>query len=406
MRTFTRWCSNMRHWRTSVKTVFTLLLLTLFISRSDAQNINVTFQQGSNENNTLGEIKWINSILQDNNSRIAEGMSTLQRVIITNLTPSSAEQTMIFKMETTKAGFHAYDFITSWQQALDATEAIAPGKGLYPATTSSADMNNCADLATGGQPPSETQTCNSLREQVSPNYTKVYMPLSGAVGGEANNPLAGDVNTTQAIIDAYEDEFGQRYMDFYANAAITNASIRFLKYEAGYIFYEFKWTTNNATALMFEFAAHVALSFNTGGQLGYGLGRGASQISGGPYHVILESTTLGNMGAMDNQLQGSDIVLQPTCNLTGDQTLCVGDGNQVYNGNPASLDNPVYSWAFTDDNVATANDNTSGASFVGATDGSSVTVNPGTGGSFTLRFIVTNDGDLADTCYLVVNVNS
>src|SRR5258708_7666360 len=51
-------------------------------------NFSVDFSQGANKDNPfpLGTLHWIGSILQSSNSRYAEGMSTMQRVIFTDLT--------------------------------------------------------------------------------------------------------------------------------------------------------------------------------------------------------------------------------------------------------------------------------------------------------------------------------
>src|SRR5215212_9551777 len=45
-------------------------------------NVSVDFKQGANDDSPfpLGTIHWIGSILQNSNSKYAEGMSTLQRL--------------------------------------------------------------------------------------------------------------------------------------------------------------------------------------------------------------------------------------------------------------------------------------------------------------------------------------
>ena len=274
-------------------------LISLFVPiTAFGQNIDIDFKQGSNKNPTLGEIVWIGSILQNSNSRYAEGMSTLQRIQISKITPSASEQTIVFKMQSDKAGFHAYDFITSWQQALSAAALIAPGQNLMPATTASPLMHTCGDLATGGQPPTQTDLCVLVHEGA--NKMQVFMPLSGQAGSETTLPLAGDTRTVPQATAAYEQLFGQRYVNFYSDAAITNASIRFLNYSSEYVFYEFKFTSPAATTVMLEFAAHIAVGVDIfTPTVGYGLGRGASNISGGPYHVSGVSSTLGNIGSLD-----------------------------------------------------------------------------------------------------------
>src|SRR4030095_1907578 len=113
----------------------------MFMSqKSDAQctSFGIDFKQGANRDNfgtyTTGEIHWINSILQQSNSRYIEGMSTLQRVVFTNLPACSGCHTLRVKLESRKGDVHAYDFITSWDNALKAAAAIAPGFGLMPSS--------------------------------------------------------------------------------------------------------------------------------------------------------------------------------------------------------------------------------------------------------------------------------
>src|SRR5213075_3049155 len=121
---------------------------------------------------------------------------------------------------------------------------------------------------------------------------------------------------------------------------------------------------------------------NIATNVGYGAGRGASNISGGPYHVKMDNwepnpngigtyTTEGNIGNLDNQLQGADIILVPTCNITGNTNICAGAGTQTYNAHPGNLDGATFQWSFTSNTSPTA------ATFSGTTTDSVVSVIPG-----------------------------
>src|SRR5687767_14492568 len=87
-RMFPRCKSNVRNFLTMLFLLSGMLFVT---QKSDAQctSFGVDFKQGANRDNfedyVTGEIHWINSILQQSNSRYIEGMSTLQRVIFDNL---------------------------------------------------------------------------------------------------------------------------------------------------------------------------------------------------------------------------------------------------------------------------------------------------------------------------------
>ena len=86
----------------------------------------------------LGTCDWINGILQKSNSVIVEGMSTLSAADVRS-SPSPAapganpnHHVLTFHVDASKAGSHAYDFITTYEAAVDATHAIIPPGTLNP----------------------------------------------------------------------------------------------------------------------------------------------------------------------------------------------------------------------------------------------------------------------------------
>jgi len=79
----------------------------------------VDFKQAANnagEPGGLGDIDWINSIVQASNSVYTEGMSVMQRVVLSGFTDTGNDGniTLNFSHQDTKAGIHAYDWLTSW----------------------------------------------------------------------------------------------------------------------------------------------------------------------------------------------------------------------------------------------------------------------------------------------------
>jgi hypothetical protein len=394
----------------------------LFSGTVSAQgSFGVDFKQGANNDApfNLGTIHWIGSILQSSNSEYAEGMSTLQRVIFLNMASMPNNRHVLeIKLEADKAGFHAYDFLTGWNQALKAAALISPSPLLMP----DAQALNSSGLYDNTEPRSLRVCGSAIAADASDFCVAIHdgvsyidLPVSGETNAATAFPdMVGDDPgaTTQTRIANYEAHFGTRTVRVWAtglnqaNAGDVNNRVEFEKYEAGYIFYLIKWESSAANA-DFEFGVHIAAGQDPlGFGIGYGVGRGASNINGGPYHVKLVDLvgSTDNLGDQDNQLQGSQIILFPHCNISGPTSICLGAGNQVYNGHPSNLDltdnntPPTFNWSFTA--------NTSGASFVGVTNDSVVTVNPGgSTGSYTLRFIVTNPGGLADTCYITTAVN-
>ena len=62
--------------------------------------------------------RWINGNLQSNNSVYFEGDATVQRLWLTEFVPGTTH-TVTLKYGTTKAGKHAYDFLTTWDWSED-----------------------------------------------------------------------------------------------------------------------------------------------------------------------------------------------------------------------------------------------------------------------------------------------
>lgn len=71
---------------------------------ASAAPLTVDFTQCANKDSPLplGSCHWINSILQQNNSRYVEGMSTLQRLIFTNIAATGNVHTLTFRHQATK----------------------------------------------------------------------------------------------------------------------------------------------------------------------------------------------------------------------------------------------------------------------------------------------------------------
>ncbi|MEA2632540.1 MAG: hypothetical protein QOE66_2759, partial [Chloroflexota bacterium] len=93
-----------------------------------------TYDQCSNDTGTgytTGDLgcRWINGDLNKNNSLYQEGDATVQRAWLTGFLPGSTH-TVTFRYGTTKAGKHAYDFLTtynyseSWVTTADLCQTI------------------------------------------------------------------------------------------------------------------------------------------------------------------------------------------------------------------------------------------------------------------------------------------
>jgi hypothetical protein len=469
--------------------LFLLSGMIFVTQKSDAQcnSFGIDFKQGANRDNfgsyTTGEIHWINSILQQSNSRYIEGMSTLQRVVFNNLPACSGTHTLRIKLEARKGDVHAYDFLTSWDNALKAAAAIAPGFGLMPSSRSDPKLHECGPaidacaevaciLVSGGD--GVATATDDFRDL--PIIFSDYASPTGA--GEKNllidDGTAVDQNTTRQAIQTYECRYGDnivipsgvnagtydRSVRVYVDGGFTGANgdannaVYFVGYgdanpnDGGdtYIYYDIVWSSTS-TSVVLEFAAHIAVGVdglaanNPGGcnvtplGVGYLLNRGASSISGGPYHVIIEdfigpdgtsgSACEPNLGNQDNQLQGSEILLIPACNLQGPSAVCANT-TATYTAtvtnpdNATNAANATYLWEIINSSqsppAATINPPASGnvPQIVGGQTSTSlsITVNTGGVGTYTVKLTITNgaatsttDDDITSSCTVTTTVS-
>ncbi|MGH3862314.1 hypothetical protein, partial [Actinokineospora sp.] len=177
---------------------------------------------------------------------------------------------------------------------------------------------------------------------------------------------------------------------------IYNGTITYLKYvvNADGNFGDLA-AAQSATRLRIGFnASSPTVVLAWGGHIGtavdWGAGNSAGGISGSPYHTRLISLD-GSGGNQDRSLSAAAIL---TCGVDGPGTVCTGT-TQTYTST-TNVENGNYAWTLIN--------NTSGASFSGPTDGSSVMVNTGTGGTFTVRVVITsNQGGV--TCEKTVTVS-
>jgi len=285
--------------------------------------LSVDFTQGANgdANNSppLGDITWINGILNPNNSEYFEGVSTLQRVYFDSLSGNS--HSLVFDHEAARGSTHAYDFLTSWSQAVAATNAIAPGTLVDP-TTDGPDANTTVEECEPGSasPANFTAVCDALHN--GGNFIDVQIPDNMTnVGG----------SSVASRISAYEGFFGNRTVRIWGNAPITAGSMTFDGYTGNVsnktAMYHLNWTSAS-TQIIVEFGAHLAQGndFTLAG-VGYGAGKGAGSISGGPYHVSLLTLDGASLGSQDNQIQANAVSTPPdfTIDKTGDTLSKITD---------------------------------------------------------------------------------
>ena len=292
--------------RVFVALLFFMSGLMFTSQKLDAQcnSFGIDFKQGANRDGGYepGQIHWIGSILQNSNSRYIEGMSTLQRIVMNKLPDCGlGYHKLRIKMQSRKGDNHAYDFLTSWDNAFQAAAAIAPGFDIFPASRADAvnDVNECGDAISA----CAESACNLVT-----GGSGAFRDLP-IIDGESNLVIEGppaDQNTLSQIIPEYESRYGDRTVRVYASSFVggtangdANNHVEFVGYgdanpnDGGdsYIYYDILWTSTSPNVVI-EFGAHISvgvdgLAVAPSLGVGYLLNRGASSISGGPYHVIV-----------------------------------------------------------------------------------------------------------------------
>lgn len=255
---------------------------------------------------------WITVNLQANNCYYYEGMSTLQRLMLTSITANSSNtHTMLLSIQASQGGAnHAYDFLTSWAQAVAAADAVNGGAGLLT------NLNEC------GTGISSAATCNTIHS--SGNSLVVAAPSNlGTVLGD-------DVAAAAA---AYERLFGQRSITIYGTAPITSATLTFTGYTGTTDLtanYTLTWVSSS-TSVIIEAAAHLAVSTDTlNAGIGYGVGKGAWVPNPPVYHFAISKIDCATINGMDDKIKASDIRQPPPpCSASNNSPLCVGSTLQL-----------------------------------------------------------------------------
>jgi hypothetical protein len=359
---------------------------------------SVDFKQAANESPGLGDVEWINGILNPNNSQYFEGMSVPQRVLLANIpgTSDGVHQLKFRHLATKTQGgdlHHAYDFLTSWAQADNAADGVAPS--IAPAgqdLLATLFARQCG-VQIGNTPDFET-ICNDLHSAFS-------MSVNAPKPAATPNAPADDVG---AKFDAYAAVFGAPTVKIYSDKSILSASLTVdPAFTDGYsqsgsdvyLNYVLEWDidSTDSSNFLLEYAGHLAVGININfPAMGYGVSKGAGGISGGNYHQILETVDDISLGSQDNQIQAGSILIPCPCEITGPDDLCP-DQTEQYSG-PA-FPGAIYSWSISGDAV-----------IVGPSDQQTVTIQTNaTCGSFTLSLdIDCGAGGIPTSCDKTVNV--
>ncbi len=255
--------------------VFSLLPMTVIAATDE-------FSQFANSN-----LEWINGNLNASKSAYSEGMSVPQRLILGDMSAGERDHYVTFSYGFTKGGKYAYDFLTSWDQAI----------------LTANDIGNQTWLDEWKWIRKSDET---LASRLSGNFGTAVIP---------GTPLASAKEV------AYQSKYGNRTLTIYGNAPVGIVTIDAPVFsgstsETSEYALTVHWT-GAATEVMILFGAHIAVGVNE--MLDYEIewgpdSTGASSISGSPYHVSLVgslSSEYSGQTSRDNQLQTVYIPTQP-----------------------------------------------------------------------------------------------
>ena len=248
---------------------------------------------------------WINGILQASNSHYAEDQVTPQRAEVNVPAGASTAEnshSMTFTYQTRKgsAQTHAYDSLATWNytqtgadrcQGLAGTDCVSGSPSLFGIP------DDPTELAPVGAGKSAVTADHMLPAGVGRQF-EMYGGIIDSVSGYTHSCTA-----TNSCNDPSVDDY----------ASIT-------------IFYH---TTTVPQKVQLLFGGHLAVG-SQGGPRTWGLGFGASNISGGPYHIKWTASDGASIGNRDNQIMGSAIIFQDTTVAT-----------QVWNTNGADPDTAI-----------------------------------------------------------------
>jgi len=228
------------------------------------------YSQCSNDQGTgytTGDLgcRWVNGNLQSNNSLYSEGEATVQRLAIDGLVTGT--HTVTISYGTTKGGKHAYDFLTD---PLFSEDWITAADFCDPPIT---NLASCSTLTANPSPPIPADpNANGFDTAAGDQHFYIRNGTIDVVGVPtlASGSYAGDSETTVQLT-------------FTVDTATCADAVT-------------KQDTTTCEVLI-TWGAHIA------SQVDWGIGEGASSISGSPYHVAVVELDGTSIGQRDNQMQ-------------------------------------------------------------------------------------------------------
>jgi hypothetical protein len=244
---------------------------------------------------------WVNGNLGASKSLYVEGDSIPYRMVMTGLT--NGPHTLIIQWDTTKAGKHAIDYLTSWDRS-----AVAPPS---PGSSLCFDLTNLAVPCAANSP-------STLAIPVDTNLGATF----GDKGAGGGTPIAGVFTLFGGTISGTSCPsgvgtcLGQYSLSApYSGDSSTAIAINF--------------TSTGPTAVL-GWGGHIAT------RLDWGLANSAVSISGSPYHTRLISLD-GGGGNQDRSLSADAVIFPGSITIIKNVTPITSGVTFPFTASPAPL---------------------------------------------------------------------
>jgi hypothetical protein len=368
----TKWPNTIGLWANSFIAFF-LSVLMLISGKAIGQSANLDQVRNGSKTAPTNPGSWVNGNAGPTNAHFAEGYSIPYRARVSDLNPALTSHTLVIEWDTKDQNGHAIDYITHYNNMDNPTGSHQANFGHAPEVIDPTIGTTFTGAPNLFQILTPSSTGAEVTGQPATSFTN--LPTSAYTGNANITKMAIWGGTITGMSYLREDN-----QDATTASTKTQLSITFTLSTAG------------STTALLAWGGHIAAEYD------WGVGRGASGVSGSPYHMRIV-TIDGKNGGQDRSLKADAVfVPPPICSVTAAQTACEGSSTTLtysYTGSTSGITN--YSWTLTPGNTG-AKISGSSSNTVSGTNLTSINIvptNTTTGyatGTFSLSLTITNLG--------------
>jgi hypothetical protein len=315
---------------------------------------------------------WVNGNAGPSNAHFAEGYSIPYRTKVDGLvgTPATVHH-LIIEWDTKHGNGHALDYITHYQNLNNPVGSHAATFGHGPEVVDPTLGTAFAGAPTLFTIPAPSSAGSEVAGQPTTSYNN--LPTAAYTNNANINKMAVWGGTIISLTYVFQDA-----PDGTTGQTETRLDIAF--------------TSANGSTALFAWGGHIAAEYD------WGVGRGATGVSGSPYHTrIIEID--GKPGNQDRSLKATAVIIPPPlCGISAAQLACPETASLTFTAQGSSTGSNVsYSWTLTNGSTS------AGAKIDGSSTGFSISVVPIgadfiAGGTFNLSLTVSKTGAQSTTC--------